>query len=359
MKLNYLESFRGYMAIWVFIYHGLGFINAIHSKNAFFSILKDGSLPVIAFILLSGFVTHILLSKEEPFPLYIKRRALRLFPIYLIAFLISLLMLDFAMETMRNIPTDNPKLGFRMGLIDAYYSSHRFFNILSHIFLLHGIFPDRWYNFTYTIMGQSWSLTLEWQFYLFIPFVYNYLKTKNIFYLFVLILFSIITILSYRYMRQNSFLPIMIQYFLIGYFSYSLYKKWANENKFYLFYFLGAIFLYYCFKQWHIAFIIALWMIILYLQVKKNKISEFLLGHSISQYLGKISYSVYALHMIAFYVCIYILEQAGVKDSFYFSVLLMVTSFIFTIFISHLGYKYIESYFISIGKNLQRKTQNI
>lgn len=57
------------MAIWVFIFHGLGFTNAFHSEYVLVSILKDGSLPVIAFILLSGFVTHILLSKEEPFSL--------------------------------------------------------------------------------------------------------------------------------------------------------------------------------------------------------------------------------------------------------------------------------------------------
>lgn len=353
MKYNYLEGLRGYMAIWVFLYHASGFLPSINSKNILFKIFNNSFLPVAIFIILSGFVTHILLQKNENYFFYIKRRAFRLFPIYLVCFIISLLMLKFSLNTLRDIPFENPKIDSRIKLIESYYNSDKILNISSHLSLTHGLFPQAKFPFSYSIMGQSWSLTLEWQFYILIPFLYFFLNKKNIIRNgFILITLILIMILSINYMNQQSFLlNSMIIYFLIGYFSLPLFKRYLSFNDKWIFIFLSLIsILFYIFKNSYISFIIIIWALILYFQKNKNKLSDLFLGSKIPQFLGQNSYSVYCTHMIILFFLTALLQKIGINNSFYFSILLLIGGLFSTVLISSFTYKYIELYFINFAK---------
>ncbi|KFC23979.1 acyltransferase family protein [Chryseobacterium sp. FH1] len=349
MKYNYLESFRGLMALWVVLLHGFGFLPLL-PKNFLTDFFYNGYLPVVAFIILSGFVTHILLDKGEIFTRYIIRRAFRLFPIYLVALGISIFALNFSLDILTQLPFENPNIKTRIKLIETAFNDHFWINIISHVLLLHGVFPDNKYPFTYTLMGQSWSLTLEWQFYLFIPFIWKYFKEKNILSVIPLILMMPLIVYSHLHMPQKSFLPYMIQYFLIGYIAYYFFKMYLETGKYYVFYFLSLVTLGLCFIDFQISIMIAIFSMVLLMQAnhKFHKIfsSKFLID------LGKISYSMYCIHLIVFYIVIFILLKFNIEDPLLFSVLTITSGTIFTIVFSKFSFRHIEKPLMDFAKKI-------
>lgn len=349
MRLNYLEAFRGCMALWVVIFHGLGFL-PIFSDGIFFEFVNSGILPVMAFIILSGFVTHILLEKQEPYLRYLKRRAFRLFPVYVFAFVISLVMLPFAKEVLQSLPFENHKIQTRIALIDTAFNNHFFLNIVSHLGLTHGVFPNDKYPFTYTIMGQSWSLTLEWQFYIFIPVIFGllYLEKNKIRNLLMTMIFIISVPFTYYFMRQESFLPCMIHYFLIGFFSYAFYKKYreANDNTLFVFLLITTIALFLI--GWKYSIMVLFFGLILFLQ--KNNYLNRIFENRHLLHLGKISYSVYCNHMIVYYILLFFLQKLNIKSDYVFSVITLTIGSVVTIFLSNYTYKFIELRFINYAK---------
>lgn len=349
MKLNYLETFRGCMALWVVIFHGLGFL-PVFSNIVFFEFLNSGILPVMGFIMLSGFVTHILLEKKESYLTYLRRRAFRLFPVYIFTFIISLIMLPFAKGVLQSLPFENHKIQTRIELVDAAFNNHFFMNIVSHLGLVHGLFPNDKYPFTYTIMGQSWSLTLEWQFYIFIPVIFGllYLKKNRIRNLMMTVVFIISIPFAYYFMRQDSFLPCMIHYFLIGFFSCFFYRKYRETNNKSLFVFLlltaVALFL----IDWRHAVIILLFGSILFLQ--KNRYLSRIFENRYLLHLGKISYSVYCNHMIVYFILLFFLQKMNIKNDYIFSIITLTIGSIVTIILSNYTYRFIEARFINYAK---------
>ncbi len=345
MKYNYLETFRGLMALWVMIMHGMGFLYVLPS-NFLTKIFYNGFLPVVGFIILSGFVTHVLLDKRETYLFYIKRRALRLFPIYLICFIMSLALIPIYTYVLKNLTFNNPSSKVRLEHIDLALNNHFELNILSHLGLLHGLFPNDSFPFTYTIMGQSWSLTLEWQFYLFIPFLYGLLylkKNKKINFLIVTVL-AVLVPLSYIYMPQNSFLPYMIEYFLIGFFAYPLFRN----NQILLVLFLSIISGFFIFKDWMISLMTLVFLILLLLQKKRYKSFNILFENKYLLKVGKISYSIYCIHMIVFYLVIFSLLKLKIEQNITFAFLTIIFGSTFTILLSNYTYKYIELKFMKI-----------
>ena len=89
-KFPGLDGLRGWLAWTVVLDHivffsgfGLPWISRGQAQLA-------GVCAVMIFIILSGFViTHLVLEKKEPYGLYIARRALRIYPVYLLALLLG------------------------------------------------------------------------------------------------------------------------------------------------------------------------------------------------------------------------------------------------------------------------------
>ncbi|MBH2024456.1 MAG: acyltransferase [Flavobacteriales bacterium] len=348
MKYNYLEVFRGFMALWVVLFHGFAFL-PILPKNIVLKFLNNGFLPVAAFVFLSGFVTYILLEKKESYLFYIKRRAYRLFPIYIVALIISVLMLGLSFDVLNNLPFDNPKIQMRLRLISEAENNF-FLNIVSHLGLVHGLFPNERFPFTYTLMGQSWSLTLEWQFYIFIPVIYKAYTSRKVIYVALSLLMIPAMIWSFFYMPQKSFLPNMIHYFLIGFFSYPLFKVYLKEGKYYLFYFLIISALLFSFYNIGVAVMILLFASILALQKIRPRFAELFFNNKHLLNLGKISYSIYCIHMIVYYLVGWVLVKIKINDVFLFSLLFIALGSVITILLSNFTYTYIENKFIKLGK---------
>ncbi|GAA4142031.1 acyltransferase [Sphingobacterium kyonggiense] len=347
MRLPYLEGLRGYMAIWVVFIHAIAF-----TPFYFEGFFTNGKLPVIVFILLSGFVTHILLTKEESYKFYLKRRALRLFPIYIVAFIISLSMINISFNILSNLSFSNPINANRLNLLDQSLNSNLFLNIISHLTLTHGLFPNEKFPFSYTIMGQSWSLTLEWQFYIIIPLLYKLIQSPID--KFKLLVFGItycsLFLIALRYMNQISFLPNMFHFFLIGFFSYPLYKRYVKKGSNHLFIFLFFATIFVSLISYHYLIVMLLWCIVLWMQKSNNKIGDLFFNNKLSLYLGKISYSIYCVHIIVLIILMFFTQRCSLTDAKLNTTIIVVGGIFISILVSIFTYKYIEEPFIRWGK---------
>lgn len=151
------------MAVWVVVGH--------------LSLALDWRLPLIdspglavdVFIILSGFVIALLLErKAEPYPAYLVRRAFRLFPLYLPVLAISALLLPVQLEAWE-AATSSPANLLRVERARSALAEP-WAHLLVHIPLVQGLVPRfASTDMAYTIVGQAWSISLEWQFYLVAP----------------------------------------------------------------------------------------------------------------------------------------------------------------------------------------------
>ncbi len=338
------------MAVWVFITHALtlGGLD-FDKKKSIGRILVNGDLPVTVFIILSGFVIAILMDKEECYKKYIIRRALRLFPIYLVSLIASVLLLDFTLETIKSIPWETAK---NMGRINLIMQAKEYFNVsfISHLFLAHGLIPNKIYPTTYTLMGQAWSLTLEWQFYLIAPFLHKLVSNRfqPKFSLVATVLLLIFVVLARIYMPQSSFLPNMLFYFAIGYFSRQVLKYFPKL----LFPFLGVILLVEIDKLSLIDLIpYLLWIGILYLYVADHWIGKVVFANKAILNLGRCSYSFYCIHFLVLILSVSLINHFTIiGDKMLHASLLVSLGFFFTIILSNITYRYIELPFMKLGK---------
>lgn len=157
------------MALWVVFGHSLASLPAYSSRIPPTAL---NSYAVDVFIILSGFVIFFMLdNKNHNYIDYITQRFFRIFPIYLFAFLLSLLILNFTRETLL-LADLSPGTDKRLSLINSFYENP-LSHIISHITLLQGAVPNAVLkDAPYTVLGQAWSVSVEWQFYLVAPFIF-------------------------------------------------------------------------------------------------------------------------------------------------------------------------------------------
>lgn len=169
MKNKYkynLEALRGFAAFVVVISHCLGFSKILNYSNriGIWNYEFPGHLAVLIFFILSGYVIGLTVTRMTwgGIGIYLKKRFLRLYPIYLICILISLVI------------THNK------------YSLNE---VLSNLFFLQRVSADPLYE-----IGMTWSLNYEVLFYLlFIPISIYGLKPAKI------LVISLIVALFFQY----------------------------------------------------------------------------------------------------------------------------------------------------------------
>jgi peptidoglycan/LPS O-acetylase OafA/YrhL len=167
-RIAEFEGLRGPLAYWVV----LG-----HTSNAL-ALDPPWPLPknlsarsaVIVFIMLSGFViTHLLLEKRERYTTFLLRRFWRLFPGYAVCLFASVALLDVAATALELAPP-TPATAGRLELVQAGLSQLGW-HIAAHLSMLHGLLDHVLPSASYTLLGQAWSVSVEWQFYLVAPII--------------------------------------------------------------------------------------------------------------------------------------------------------------------------------------------
>ena len=165
-KIDELEGLRGIMAWWVVVGH------LLQTLNLDLPLLSRNTLAVDVFIIISGFViSYLMAARREAYGPYILRRGFRLFPLYLVILAVSTATLPLAGYAIAGLPFGGSHNVGRLELVQAALQ-HPISHIAAHLVLAQGIVPE-WIlpHAPYTLVGQAWSISLEWQFYLVAPLI--------------------------------------------------------------------------------------------------------------------------------------------------------------------------------------------
>jgi peptidoglycan/LPS O-acetylase OafA/YrhL len=203
-RFQLIEALRAMLALTVLLAHFTPYLPAAYVPVMRASL--NAHAAVLLFIVISGFViTHVLMTRNYTYLTYIVARFCRLWPLFAVCVTIRTLYVLWKCPT------------FYCGADLASY-------LPWHAVMLHGVMPEEWLDRSAIMMlGPSWSISLEWQFYLVAPAIV-WLLAKRAYLAFALLcavacvtaattwhLFG--TTLTFPH---GAFLPVSLRYFLLG-----------------------------------------------------------------------------------------------------------------------------------------------
>ena len=216
-----------------------------HCPQGLLSNVFHPGLAVQCFFIISGFYMQLLVSKKytDQNPLsfcknFYLSRVFRIFPIYLIILLITIVFINN--ESIIYFLNNYDIKGFFIYIFSNIFilgqSLFRFFyydNLTSELILqskiITQISPANMHA-----LPQSWSLDLELMFYILTPFLLT-LSRKLIFFIFVasIVIRTTLAYIGYNYSMNwgymNEFFPSELAVFLLGAFSYRIYYYIKNK----------------------------------------------------------------------------------------------------------------------------------
>ena len=351
-KLQSFETYRGFAALMIAAVHFN--VNSPLSNHS----LANG-LFVHFFFTLSGFVMylnyHNKLIDFSSVKNFLKKRFFRLYPLHLL-FLIIFLIIEVSKYFAQ----------IKYGLVanNEAFSINNFKTFLGNIFLIQTFFD---YN---TFNTPSWSISAEYYTYMIFALVFLFMKKNNL-----LIFISLAGILIFRINSEiglgieKTYLSFLdcVYCFFIGVFSCKIYFKYSNLEIFQKYYSIITLILLIVSSLLIIniggkfSFIIPLFfglLLIFSANLKNENILGKIICNKFFVYLGSISYSIYMCHLFVFWSLTQflrfvikletIVDDNGITKldlSISEANIMVVTSYILTIILSHLLYNYFEKLF--------------
>lgn len=307
-KVYGLEGMRGYLALWVWVTHVTTMATLAFQKHSGWGwVLANGDTAVGVFIVISGFVIALNLEQSrDNYYQYLTRRAFRLFPVYLVCLAVSVLILDWSIQVLQTMPWDSLRTEGRLRyLLES--KKNFLLHLVLHIFLLHGLVPESILNSTsYAFMGQAWSLTLEWQFYIVAPLLLFLAKRFKIGIAVVVVGLGVLLFLT-RYGMQGSFLLSNLYLFFIGYVSYCVYREVAHGrmSRRQAMLIFGCIALM-TISRWRQGLGALAWCVTFsvlhFMGGPVHRFFKWFLTNPLSEWLGRLSYAFYCVHMIVIFM---------------------------------------------------------
>jgi peptidoglycan/LPS O-acetylase OafA/YrhL len=326
-KITEFDGLRGLMALIVVASHVLAH-SAMGAERLWrpFRFLTNGGLGVDVFVMLSGFVIFFLIDRgQENYGQFIWRRFWRLFPAYFVCLMLGVALSFRAVELLHRLPWQSPTLEHvsrNWQLSQNYFWSH----LGWHLTMLHGLLPDEILpNSTGAFIEPAWSVSLEWQFYLIAPAVYFLIQRR--WGLVTCLLGIWVCYYARRFFgdygmngrfvtyQLHGFLPLKAHYFFVGIASYYLHRAVSRSSLRIPALVLPATVLA------SLLFVefpaVTLWIVVLGSHLtlhfgEKSWLADTvcaLLNSRLAQAIGKISYSIYLLHMSVIYLGIFLLTQ--------------------------------------------------
>jgi peptidoglycan/LPS O-acetylase OafA/YrhL len=368
-RVEGLEGLRGYMALMVWLSHVTTMATLSFDKHSGWGwLLANGDTAVGCFIIISGFVISLTLDRGGPgYGRYLVRRAMRLFPVYLVCLALSVVVLDMSIELLKTMPWQGPRTADRLKYLSdsqAWFWPH----LLLHSTLLHGVVPDSVLPSTsFAFMGQAWSLTLEWQFYLVAPLLFVLARratwTPTLAF-FVMAALLALTLVS----RQSSFLPSFLYLFFIGYISYELHTRLTapgatREQRTrvvkQVVLILGGL-LVMSLARWKVGMGPLVWTLVFsalfLLRGPVHRVVSWVLTNRVAEFLGAVSYPFYCVHMVVLFALSYaLIHLFGVQSREVFATLLIAGSLPICLVASWLLHRFVETPMIEAGRHLVRR----
>lgn len=373
--LKEIEGLRGILALWVFASHlmwGSGFTPDL--VKGIWCIPFAGGSAVTVFICISGFVIFLLLgTKSDSYLSYITRRFFRIYPVFIATTLVAAILFLTHAGTLGG-DYSGPNVFVRS---PEYYSLK--FKILTlHACMLHGFLSDLG---PIALNPPSWSISLEWQFYLLAPLFFWFFK-KN-WSAASVVLLTIVVIKSRIHPegilnQHGATLIDQLLPFTVGMMSWFFYSSCHNTGsasfykKLLISLSIGMLFLSSdCIINIFMNRLSVpipqsvpymIWIIVFIAMVgrinapdQSSSVSR-LLNHQITQFLGKLSYSIYLTHQIVIFVFLLFFGRwiLGMHPSKAFWIEFVILTPL-TIALSILTHRYLEVPGIEAGKRIVAK----
>lgn len=363
-----IEGLRGWLACVVVVYHVFSATGANVSFGGLHALTKAADYAVLVFVIISGFViTHLLLTRPEPYGAYVTRRFLRIYPVYVVCLVLGIMTTYLNFETFLGAPwgAETPYLERIQRQFDNLQHGGFFPHLLAHLSLLHGAIPsDRLFESQLMFLSTAWSLSLEWQFYLLAPLVMMGLRGTWRAALTTAAAFG--CFLAYRSgwfgdFVLPSFLPGAVPYFATGIATRMLIYKMPRLNAY-----PGTIVLIACglcivsnklipFVAWF-AFIA--WMLLEHpagrLSLAIQNGVDALLDSRVAQRLGDLSYPIYLVHLPVLQAILFVCVRTfglGMLETFAVAAVLTPALTLVAAIVLH---RYVEAPFIAYGRTLFR-----
>jgi peptidoglycan/LPS O-acetylase OafA/YrhL len=364
-KLLALESLRGMAAILVAIHH---FEISSHLNTDF---IKNAWLMVDFFFVLSGFVIALnyqdRIKTFENLKVFQFKRFLRLYPLHLIMLFIFLGIeyMKYLVQTELNLVANNP--AFEKSDLSAF---------IANIFLVHN-----WTIGELSFNTPSWSISAEFYTYLIfaslllLPRLFSY---QFIFLSIALVVSSAVVIYFHQFSVGNLIGPSRCIFsFFLGVLAYNIHGSCGKHVNFksslpatlgmilsiFLVTILGGDI-----TDTRILFIPVLFAItiLLIIWTSKKSLLQIFLSTNMMVYLGTISYGIYMIHAMVWWIYNQLLRFVFKTpthnrsdgsiipyiENSYLSDLIMISGLLLIIFLSHLSYRFIETRFNQIRTNL-------
>ena len=361
---NGLNELRAFAAIAVIIHHIELFklrdnFGSIYNYSLTNYVIKHiGKSGVILFFVLSGFlITFLLLQEKEKhgrilFKKFFFRRIFRIWPLYYLIFFISFFILPI-IATNFEIFTHSP---YYYNLI----TNPENYNIRS--FFLYVLFvPNLAVAIGDLIPGasQSWSIGVEEQFYIIWPILMAFFSKKRIVYAMAfLFLFLVLIAAFYTSFISKALSIIPFEYMCVGGFGGYFYFKNKDDilklshkkSLHFINVLLIVIFLSVQIFPLYFQKLILSFLFLFQILFTINDHNSSALRSSIFSFLGKISYGIYMYHPIVLFLVFSVVNKYVKEKAHILTYNLLIYIFVFglTFLLSHLSYKYIETYFIKI-----------
>src|ERR1700754_4258363 len=169
-KLEEMDVLRGFAATWVYLSH-VAFLAGLKDARGLVGIVAHGGNAVTVFIMISGFaIASSLMHSKANYGEYMARRALRIYPVYLIALILGIATSALYPPLLHDLPWVAQDDIARIDARTALETTQMWPLVTSHLVMMHGAIPDPLlYGASLTYNSPLWSLSLEWQFYLLAP----------------------------------------------------------------------------------------------------------------------------------------------------------------------------------------------
>ena len=319
--LQEIQALRGIAIILVFFFH--------LNKDYF----SYGYIGVDIFFVISGFViTKIIFEKSIneifSFRSFFASRILRLMPALLIMVLITsfFILLTYKFQA-------NPDTQINTGILSLVG--------LSNFYLLY--LKNNYFNsFDQSVFEHTWSLSIEFQFYLIYPIflliLFKFFKNKINLYFYSLIFILSIFLIYNIFFEHNLFYHTgtRIWEFIVGCLTFFLYKKRVFKNYFIVFFYILSLVVFY-FTQDIFYLIVFVCFLSSFIILNYNNFYslKLILNNKMLCYIGNISYSLYLWHLPVIYFANTFFSGL---DYYFFSIL-------FSSILSILSYYFIERQF--------------
>ncbi len=314
-----------------------------HTSSVFGFGLVGGEMAVKLFFMISGFYMALILNEKYvgvngSFWLFFKNRLLRLYPLYFLILIATILITYFGYQFRPDIESAYSHFltygnqltpgswaylvstnGIMLGMDTSLFLEFSSSGALNFTKDFHASNP-KLYSFLY--IPQAWSISIELMFYLIAPFIVRNLNLLILLLLLSLGLSITLEVLDFPSDPWNyRFFPSQLMFFILGSGGYLIYKRMQNKQvqvsqtlKYGLFIVVLLITLLYSFLEEVIdPFSLSVLTVAIY-AVSIPVIFDLSKMWKKDRFVGELSYSIYMVHILV----IYAIKLTGITHLFIF-----------------------------------------